>query len=34
LELTGFDPLKDEILEIGFAFFKTSPDGLKPVSSK
>jgi DNA polymerase III epsilon subunit-like protein len=29
LELTGFDPLKDEILEIGFAFFEPAPEGLR-----
>ncbi len=29
LELTGFDPLADEILEIGLAFFEPGPEGLK-----
>lgn len=27
LEFTGFDPSRDQILEIGFAFFKVSADG-------
>jgi DNA polymerase III epsilon subunit-like protein len=27
LELTGFDPLRDQILEIGFAFFRVSEKG-------
>jgi len=29
LELTGFDPLTDEILEIGLAFFEPTPKGLQ-----
>jgi DNA polymerase III epsilon subunit-like protein len=29
LEFTGFDPEKEQILEIGFAFFELSEDGLK-----
>jgi DNA polymerase III epsilon subunit-like protein len=29
IETTGFDPLKEEILEVGFAFFKVSDKGLK-----
>lgn len=29
LEFTGFDPSKDQILEIGFAFFKVSEHGLE-----
>lgn len=28
IEATGFDPLKEEILEIGFAFFKVGNEGL------
>lgn len=28
IETTGFDPLKDEILEVGFAFFTSSPTGI------
>lgn len=28
LEFTGFDPSRDQILEIGFAFFKVSDEGL------
>lgn len=29
LELTGFDPLTDEILEIGLVFFEPTPQGLR-----
>lgn len=29
IETTGFDPLKDEILEVGFAFFTISSSGIK-----
>ena len=29
LELTGFDPLRDQILEIGFAFFRPAPQGFE-----
>lgn len=31
LEFTGFDPFRDQILEIGFAFFKVSDQGLQIV---
>jgi DNA polymerase III epsilon subunit-like protein len=31
LELTGFDPLTDEILEIGLAFFELDSEGLRVV---
>lgn len=31
LEFTGFDPAKDQILEIGFAFFKLSDKGFEVV---
>ncbi len=31
LEFTGFDPSRDQILEIGFAFFKVSTQGLEIV---
>ena len=29
LELSGFDPTRDTILEVGFTFFTLEPDGLK-----
>lgn len=29
LELTGFDPSRDTILEVGFVFFRVSPTGLE-----
>lgn len=30
IETTGFDPLKDEILEVGFVFFSVTKNGLIP----
>ncbi|MCL5008892.1 MAG: 3'-5' exonuclease [Patescibacteria group bacterium] len=30
IETTGFDPLIEEVLEVGFVFFKTTAEGLKP----
>ncbi len=33
LEFTGFDPEKEQILEIGFAFFELSDRGLKPLET-
>ena len=33
LELTGFDPANDEIIEVGFTKFKLGPNGAETISS-